>query len=106
MSASVYTINKGVGKPITFKGLKAQYIWYLAGGIVALLVLFALLYIIGLNPVVCTVLVLGAGVLWYSYVSRLSQRYGAHGMMKKVARRRLPRKVVVSNRKVFYLQKK
>ena len=28
--SSVYTINKGVNKPIEFKGLKAQYIAYLA----------------------------------------------------------------------------
>jgi hypothetical protein len=36
--ASVYQINKGVGKPIVFRGLKAQYIAYLAVGLVVLLV--------------------------------------------------------------------
>lgn len=34
MSNSVYQINKGINKPIEFKGLKAQYIWYLGGGLV------------------------------------------------------------------------
>src|SRR4029450_6697341 len=27
MSTSVYKINKGINKPIEFKGLKARYIW-------------------------------------------------------------------------------
>ena len=33
---SVYAINKGVHQPIVFKGLKGQWILYLAGGLVAL----------------------------------------------------------------------
>ena len=48
----VYQINKGINKPIEFKGLKAQYIGYLAGGLVGLLILFAVMYISGL-PVYC-----------------------------------------------------
>ena len=34
-----YTINKGINAPLVFKGLKAQYIAYLAVGLVVLLVL-------------------------------------------------------------------
>ena len=44
MGNSVYSVNKGINKSIEFKGLKAQYIWYLGGGVVALLILFAILY--------------------------------------------------------------
>ena len=50
MSNSVYQINKGINKPIEFKGLKAQYIWYLGGGLVALLIVFAIIYICGITP--------------------------------------------------------
>ena len=39
MSNSVYSINKNSNKSIEFKGLKAQYIWYLGGGLVCLLIL-------------------------------------------------------------------
>lgn len=53
MGNSVYQINRGVGKPVEFKGLKAQYIWYLGGGLVALLVLFAILYIAGVPIFLC-----------------------------------------------------
>ncbi|MBA4198951.1 MAG: hypothetical protein C0459_15510, partial [Chitinophaga sp.] len=49
MSNSVYQINKGINRSIEFKGLKAQYIWYLGGGLVVLLILFAILYISGLG---------------------------------------------------------
>ncbi len=43
--SSVYAINKSINKPVEFKGLKAQYIWYLGGGLLFLLILFAVLYI-------------------------------------------------------------
>jgi hypothetical protein len=45
MATSVYRINKGINKPIEFKGLKAQYIGYLAAGLVLPLVMFAVMYI-------------------------------------------------------------
>jgi hypothetical protein len=62
--SSVYQINKGINKPIEFKGLKAQYIWYLGGGLVALLILFAIIYIAGINVFVCLliIIVLGSGL--------------------------------------------
>ena len=53
MSNSVYQINKGINKTIELKGLKAQYIWYLGGGLVALLILFAIIYIMGVNVFIC-----------------------------------------------------
>ena len=46
MANSIYQINKGINQSIEFKGLKAQYIWYLAGGLVILLIVFAVLYFI------------------------------------------------------------
>ena len=61
MSNSVYAVNKGINKSIEFKGLKAQYIWYLGGGIITLLILFAIMYIIGLNTFVCMGIILVAG---------------------------------------------
>jgi hypothetical protein len=53
MSNSVYQINKGINQSIEFKGLKAQYIWYLGGGVIALMILFAILYIAGLSSFIC-----------------------------------------------------
>src|SRR5437879_6502426 len=102
MSSSVYTINKGINKPIEFRGLKAQYIWYLAGGLLILLVVFAVLYFCGVNTFVCLGLTLFMGAVLFGYVYHLSHTYGEHGMMKKLAGRALPRLVKTRERKVFY----
>lgn len=101
MTNSVYTINKGINKSIEFKGLKAQYIWYLGGALLALLILFAILYIIGVSPVLCVVLVLAAGTLAFVQVYRMSARYGEHGMMKAMAARRVPTVVRCRSRNTF-----
>ena len=61
MNSTVYPINKGINKSIEFRGLKAQYIWYLGGALVGLLVLFAVLYIIGINSYFCVGFILVAG---------------------------------------------
>ncbi|MGI8598208.1 MAG: DUF4133 domain-containing protein [Chitinophagaceae bacterium] len=104
MKTSVYRINKGINKPIEFKGLKAQYIWYLGGGLLCLLILFAILYICGLNTFVCLALILILGTALFMYVYRLSHKYGEHGMMKKMARRRVPKVIKNYTRRVFFLR--
>jgi hypothetical protein len=101
MSTSVYTINKGINKPIEFKGLKAQYIWFLGGGLLALLILFAVLYICGVNTFICLGLILFLGTVLFLHVYRLSQKYGQYGMMKKAARRGIPHVVKIYSRKTF-----
>ena len=91
MSNSVYQINKGINKPIEFKGLKAQYIWYLGGGLVALLVLFAIIYIIGVNVFICLALIVSLSTALFMYVYKHSRTYGEFGLMKKVARKAVPK---------------
>jgi len=101
MSTSVYKINKGINRPIEFRGLKAQYIWYLGGGLLALLILFAILYICGVNTFVCLAIILLSGAGLFMHVYRLSHKYGEHGMMKAVAKRSIPKKVKSYSRKLF-----
>jgi len=90
MSNSVYQINKGINKSIEFKGLKAQYIWYLGGGLVVLLIFFAIIYIIGLNIFFCLALIVSLATALFMYVYKLSRTYGEHGLMKKVAKKSVP----------------
>lgn len=99
--SSVYQINKGINKPIEFKGLKAQYIWYLGGGLICLLILFAILYISGVNTFLLLgmITILGTGLFMYVY--RLSYKYGEHGMMKAMAKRSIPKEIKNYTRKVF-----
>lgn len=99
--SSVYQINKGVGRAIEFRGLKAQYIGFLAGGLVCLLLLFAVLYIAGASLYVCIALVGALGFGLFTVVFRMSAKYGQHGLLKKMARRSIPRCLISRSRKVF-----
>ncbi|HEX5170833.1 MAG TPA: DUF4133 domain-containing protein [Cyclobacteriaceae bacterium] len=101
MAASVYKVNKGINRPIEFKGLKAQYLVYLALGLVALLVLSAVLYIAGINMFVCLVVTVVLGATLFMTVYRLSDRYGQHGLLKKMAKRAIPDFIRCSSRKPF-----
>jgi hypothetical protein len=102
MAKISYTINKGINQPVQFKGLKAQYIGYLGGGLLILLVLFAILYIIGINTLICLGIIGLAGTGLFVYVFRLSRVYGEHGLMKQQAKRHLPKVVKSSGRTLFF----
>ena len=87
--SSVYHINKGINKPILFKGLKAQYIAYLAIGLVLMLIGFAVLYICGLSLWIILPVIFGTGGVLCFTVFRLSHKYGEHGLMKHIAKKQL-----------------
>ena len=99
--ASIYQINKGVNKPIEFKGLKAQYIAYLAVGLVFLLIGFAVLYISGLSLFIILPVIFGTGGGLIFTVFSLSHKYGEHGLMKYFAKRRLPHYLRFKSRRLF-----
>jgi hypothetical protein len=101
MGSSVYQINKSINKSIEFRGLKAQYIWYLGGCILALLIVFAILYISGVHPFICVGLILVAGTVSVIKIYGMSNQYGEHGMMKKLARRHTPHTIKCYSRKTF-----
>jgi hypothetical protein len=106
MANSVYQINKGINQSIEFKGLKAQYIWYLGGGLVVLLILFAILYVIGLPSLLCVAIISLAGTGLIMQIYEMSGKYGEHGLMKALARKQIPRFVVCRSRKVFFNRQK
>jgi hypothetical protein len=101
MNPSVYQINKGINKPIEFKGLKAQYIAYLATGLLVLLILFAVLFILGVNMFFCLALTLILGALLFTTVYRLSDTYGQHGLIKKMAKHHIPAFLKTRSRRLF-----
>ena len=77
-----YPVNKGIGRSVEFKGLKAQYLFIFVGGLLALFVLFVILYMIGIDQWIC----IGFGgvsasvLVWQTFA--LNARYGEHGLMK------------------------
>jgi len=103
MNNSVYRINKGINKAIEFKGLKAQYIWYLGGGVLVLLIVFAILYIAGVNMFICLGIISILGTLLFLVVYHLSNTYGVHGLTKRFARRGIPQRLINRTRKHFLL---
>lgn len=96
-----YNINKGITRPIEFKGLKAQYIYYLAIGLAVLLVSFAILYITGVPVYVCVGLITIGGSALFWFVFRYSHEYGEHGMMKAMARRQVPEAIICKSLRTF-----
>lgn len=99
--SSTYQINKGINKPIEFRGLYGQYIAYLAVGLVVLLISFALLYIAGVHMLVLLPVILGLGAGLFFTVTRLSKRFGVHGLSKYMAKRGLPHYLKFRSRRVF-----
>lgn len=98
---SVYKINKGINKAIEFKGLKAQYIVYLAIGLLTLLILFAILYVAGVNTFVYLTLIALLGTGLFVVVYRMSDKYGQYGLLKKTAKRSIPKYLIILSRKKF-----
>ena len=80
-----YPINKGIGRSVEFQGLKSQYLFIFAGGLLALFVLFVILYMAGVNQWIC----IGFGgtaatiLVWQTF--SLNRKYGEHGLMKRSA---------------------
>lgn len=99
--ASIYPINKGVSRPIVFKGLKAQYIAYLAAGLVLLLLSFALFYILGMPLVLLLPITATSGSALFFAVFRLSKRFGEHGLMKYFAQKGVPTAIRFRSRRLF-----
>ena len=50
---SEYPVNRGIGKPVEFKGLKSQYLFIFCGGLLAVFVVFIVLFMAGVNQWIC-----------------------------------------------------
>ncbi|QJB34907.1 DUF4133 domain-containing protein [Chitinophaga oryzae] len=96
-----YPINKGVNRPIEFRGLKGQYIYIMAVGLAVLLIIFSILYIAGVPNALLLPVVGIAGFGLLSAIFRLSHRYGVYGLMKAIARRGVPSAIYCNTKKTF-----
>lgn len=92
-----YGINKGIDASVEFKGLKAQYLFIFAGGLLAVFVVFIILYMAGVNQLfsIAFGVVAASGVVLITF--RLNDRYGEYGLMKLFAQKQHPRYLI--NRK-------
>lgn len=94
---SEYIVNKGIGKEVEFKGLRAQYLFIFAGGLLSVFIVFVVMYMAGINQWFCIGFgIIAASVLvWLTF--HLNEKYGTYGLMKAASRRRHPRRII--NRK-------
>lgn len=97
-----YPVNKGAGRPIEFKGLKSQYLFVFAGGLVAVLLAVVVLYLAGVDQWICIPFGVLSGSLLVWVTFRLNARYGEHGLMKLLAEKRHPR-YLIHRRRIFRL---
>ena len=96
-----YRINKGAGRPIEFKGLKSQYLFFFAGGLVSVFLAVVVLYMAGVSQLVCLSFGAISGTLAVWLTFRMNARYGEHGLMKiMLAEKRHPR-YLSARRRIF-----
>ena len=97
-----FNVNKGIGRSPEFKGLKSQYLFVFAGGLLALFVVFVIMYMAGIGQWVCIGFgVIAASVLvWATF--RMNAKYGEWGLMKLQGLGRHPR-YIISRRKFLRL---
>jgi hypothetical protein len=99
----VYQINKGVNRPLEFKGIKGVYIKVMGAGLVLLFMLFVILFTAGCNTYASCAIILPAGALLFLLVIRLSKKYGENGLFKRWSRKLLPHCITTKSRSVFFL---
>ena len=104
-----YNINKGIGKSVEFKGLKAQYLFIFAGGLLAVFIVFVVMYMAGVDQWICIGfgIIAASALVWLTF--NLNAKYGEHGLMKLLAKRQHPHFLInrKNSRRLFqYLKKK
>ena len=97
-----FEINKGVGREVEFKGLRAQYLFIFAAGLLAVFVMFVIMYMAGIGQWICIGFgAISASVLvWATFL--MNTKYGEWGLMKLHALRSHPR-YIISRRKFLRL---
>jgi len=91
---SNYNINKGIGRTVEFRGLKAQYLFIFSGGLLGILLLVMVMYMAGLHPYICLIFGIGGASLLIWKTFSLNRKYGAHGLMKLAAKKKHPRYII------------
>jgi hypothetical protein len=89
-----FSMNKGIGKPAEFKGLKSQYLFIFAGGLLAVFIVFVVMYMAGIGQWICIGFGISAASLLIWLTFTLNDKYGEHGLMKLQAHRSHPKYII------------
>ena len=74
--------------------MESQYLFVFVAGLLAVFVVFVILYMAGVNQWLCIGFIVSASLLLVWQTFRLNAKYGTHGLMKAAARKRHPRYVL------------
>lgn len=94
---ATYQVNRGVGKPVEFFGLRAQYVIYFV-----FLVLLVLIFSFILSILLYAIGALLTGIISFLLAVcscfKLNNKYGEHGLMQLMASRNVVRHISVTKR--------
>ena len=99
----MFKINKGIDRPPEVLGIRGMdFIYYLAGAAVGLLLLTCLLmFLFGISAKIAFGGYILVVLLLYSQFARVSQKYGERGLKKQQGRERQPNVVLVRDSDVY-----
>lgn len=87
----IYEINKGVGRPLDFFGLKNQYIFIFIGSVIVAFVLyFALRFS---SEVIAWVVAIVVALCAYILCTTMNKKYGVNGLSHHMAMKMCPERV-------------
>lgn len=100
-----YGINKGIGKQVEFRGLKSQYLFIFAGGLLAVFILFVVMYMAGAPQLLCIIFGIcsASSLVWVTFY--LNAKYGSYGLLKIGATKKHPRRII-NRRRVASIMKR
>lgn len=101
MAISIYTVNREIGRPIEFKGLKGNYVGALGLGVVVQLLGFVAFYLLGLSMPVCILGLAATASAFSVLLYRLNRRYSGSDLLKHIARRRVPSAIRFTDRSMY-----
>ncbi|SET97223.1 DUF4133 domain-containing protein [Hymenobacter actinosclerus] len=97
----IYGLNRGINKPVEFKGLVGSNIYLLVAGIGLVFALFVTFYLTGVPLELTVLLTFVAGSGMWAGVFALNRRFGEHGLMKAAARRSSPTYIINRHSRLF-----
>ena len=94
---ATYQVNRGVGKPVEFFGLRSQYVIYFVF-LVLLVLLFSFILTILLNVMGALLIGIIAFLLAICSCYKLNNTYGEHGLMQLMASKKVVKHISVTKR--------
>lgn len=95
---STYSVNRGVGKPIEFFGLRAQYVIYLCLLTFCVISFSFILFLFFDNAILILPLGIIAFLLAICSCFKLNNKFGEHGLMQLMASKKVVKHISVTKR--------